>query len=110
MQSIPRDQRISLALHDLQGFYDSVDVCDQYVDAFDVCWSQEYATEDAMFLPGQFTRFHQVAKQPEGNIHFAGEHLSRHHTWIAGAIDSAIQVVMQIQGEKDVPGVLCLKT
>lgn len=104
MQSIPRDQRISLALHDLQRFYDTVDVFDQYVDAFDVCWSQEYATGDAMFLPGQFTRFHQVAKQPEGNIHFAGEHLSRHHTWIAGAIDSALHVVMQIQGEKDVRG------
>jgi hypothetical protein len=55
-----------------------------------------------MFLPGPFSRFYEVAKRPERNIHFAGEHLSRHHTWISGALDSALTSVRQVTGE-DVP-------
>ncbi|EED82517.1 predicted protein [Postia placenta Mad-698-R] len=35
-------------------------------------------------------------KRREGNIFFAGEHLSRHHTWITGALDSARRVVGKI--------------
>ncbi|KAH9068012.1 hypothetical protein EDB83DRAFT_2506238 [Lactarius deliciosus] len=42
---------------------------------------------DAMFLPGQFLSRFEAARQPEGNVYFAGEHLSHHHTWIAGALD-----------------------
>ncbi|GKZ24753.1 hypothetical protein AbraCBS73388_011753 [Aspergillus brasiliensis] len=85
-------------------FDHAVDICDQYLDAFDVCWGQEYATGDAMFLPEQFTQFYQVVKQPEGNIYYIVEHPNRHHTWIAGTIGSVIQVVTQIQGEEDVRG------
>lgn len=91
MASIPRNQHIRLALHDLQRFYADmhVDVYGQFLDAFDVCWSQESVTGDAMFLPGQFSRFYDASRRSEGNINFAGEHLSRHHTWIGGAVDSA---------------------
>lgn len=104
MSSIPKDRRIQLVLHDLQRFYADagVDIYSQFVDAFDVCWSQEYATGDAMFLPGQFSRFYEVAKQPEGNIYFAGEHLSQHHTWIAGAVDSSLQATAAILGNKEI--------
>ncbi|PYH44439.1 uncharacterized protein BP01DRAFT_366572 [Aspergillus saccharolyticus JOP 1030-1] len=77
-----------------------VDINGQYFEAFDICWSQEYATG----MPCSFRPLHtvHVAKQTEGNIYFAGEHLSRHHTRTADAIDSAIQVMMQIQGEKEI--------
>lgn len=104
MASIPRDQRIRLVLHDLQRFYAdvNVDIYGQFIDAFDVCWSHESVTGDAMFLPGQFTRFYEVSKRPEGNIYFAGEHLSRHHTWIAGALDSALQTTAEILGSKEI--------
>ncbi|KAE8167779.1 major facilitator superfamily domain-containing protein [Aspergillus tamarii] len=103
IQSVPRDQRVRLALHDLQRFFadTGVDIYSQYVDSFDICWSNEYVTGDAMFLPGQFSRFHRVAAKPEGNIHFAGEHLSRHHTWISGAMESAQKAVQEISGEMD---------
>ncbi|KAH1806433.1 hypothetical protein KXX27_009234, partial [Aspergillus fumigatus] len=65
---------------DILEFYadTSVSIPDELIEAFDVYWSQESATGDAI---------------AEGNVYFAGEHLSRHHTWIAGALDSAIQTV-----------------
>ncbi|MCJ1282850.1 hypothetical protein MMC26_002176 [Xylographa opegraphella] len=101
-QAIPHDERIRLALHDLQRFFtdDGIDVYEQYIEAFDVAWSCESATGDAMFLPGQFSRFHDVARRPEGNVYFAGEHLSRHHTWIAGAVESAMATVGQMLGRE----------
>ena len=102
-QNMPREERINLALHDLQVFFSdaSVDIYDQFISAHDVSWSCENATGDAMFLPGQFSRFRHVAKRPEGNVYFAGEHLSRHHTWIAGAIDSSLDTVANLLGRKD---------
>lgn len=105
-QSLTQEQRISLALHDLQCFFgdENIDVSQQFIEAFDVIWSCEYATGDAMFLPGQFTRHYHIAKKPEGNIYFAGEHLSRHHTWIAGAIESAMETTKDILGLKNLSG------
>ncbi|KAH8653851.1 hypothetical protein BX600DRAFT_363214, partial [Xylariales sp. PMI_506] len=88
--SLNREERAQLCLHDLAKYFadDEVDVHDEYIESFDVLWSNEFCGGDAMFLPGQFSRFHEVSRKPEGNIYFAGEHLSRHHTWIAGALDS----------------------
>lgn len=101
-QSMARRQRIDLALHDLQRFFndEDIDIYEQFIEAFDVVWSCEYATGDAMFLPGQFSRYYDVSRRPEGNIYFAGEHLSRHHTWIAGAVDSALNTVKEVLGVK----------
>ncbi len=99
-----RDDRVKICLHDLTKYFADaeVDIQDQFIEAFDTLWSNEFCGGDAMFLPGQFSRFYEIAKRPEGNIHFAGEHLSRHHTWIAGALDSALTAVRQIV-DSDVP-------
>lgn len=83
---LPRDERIRVCLHDLARYYadePEVDVYEQYIEAFDVIWNGQSAQGDAMFLPGQFSRFFEVAKKNEGNVHFAGEHLSKHHTWVS---------------------------
>ncbi|KAI0016222.1 hypothetical protein F4780DRAFT_703630 [Xylariomycetidae sp. FL0641] len=98
---LPRHKRIQICLHDLSRYFaddPDVDVYEQFIEAFDVAWSAESAGGDAMFLPGQFTRFYEAARRPEGNIHFAGEHLSRHHTWIAGAVDSALHTTADLLG------------
>jgi len=96
-----RSHRIKICLHDLSKFYTDepeIDIYEQFIEAFDVMWTSEWAGGDAMFLPGQFSRFHGVARMPEGNIYFAGEHLSKHHTWIAGAIDSSLYTVAELLG------------
>ncbi|KAI0531599.1 putative L-amino acid oxidase [Xylaria digitata] len=102
--SLSREERVDLALHDLSKYFadQGVDIYDQYIESFDVLWSADQAGGDAMFLPGQFSRFFEVARKPEKNIYFAGEHLSKHHTWIAGALDSVLTTVRQITGE-DIP-------
>jgi monoamine oxidase len=47
----------------------------------------------AWFLPGQHTALHRHLIAPEGRIFFAGEHVSLTHTWMQGALESALQAV-----------------
>ncbi|PSR84455.1 putative L-amino acid oxidase [Coniella lustricola] len=101
----PQSQRVRLALEDLNTFFSQqgVDVYSQFIEAFDVHWPSEVGGGNTMYLPGQYTRFHDVMKQPEGNIYFAGEHISRHHTWVAGGIESAHQTVEELLGGSSLP-------
>ncbi|PWN41215.1 hypothetical protein IE81DRAFT_331096 [Ceraceosorus guamensis] len=97
--SIP--ERLELGLKDLEKIYgpQGVDVRAEFLEAQDAAWSSKWATGDSMFLPGQFSTLHDAAGQAEGNIHFAGEHLSRRHTWIAGALSSALSSVREMTGD-----------
>lgn len=99
-------ERIRLVLEDLNTFFkpQGVDVYSQFIESFDMHWPSEAGGGNTMYLPGQFTRFHEVMKKPEGNVYFAGEHISRHHTWIAGGIESAHHAVEQVLGGEPLPG------
>ncbi len=91
------EDRIRIGLEDLQTLYQgTVDIQSQFLEAFSVAWPIKWATGDAMFYPGQFSELFNVAQAPEGNVYFAGEHLSVHHTWIVGAIDSALLACQQM--------------
>ncbi|KAI9441304.1 amine oxidase [Lactarius indigo] len=100
-------ERRSLALFCLAEMYNDevdpedhtkIDVYDLLIGTSDAVWSAKTSTGDAMFLPGQFTSRFEPGRKPEGNIFFAGEHLSRHHTWITGALESAHQAVCDMIG------------
>jgi monoamine oxidase len=100
-------ERRSLALFCLARMYNGevdsvtrtkINVYDLLIGTTDAVWSTKSATGDAMFLPGQFAARFEPARKPEGNIFFAGEHLSRHHTWIAGALESGHQAVCDMIG------------
>ncbi|MFC3997555.1 flavin monoamine oxidase family protein [Nocardiopsis sediminis] len=91
-------ERIRLALRDLQALHPEADVESLFLQAHDVAWANRWAAGDAKFLPGQFREMFAAGRAPERNIHFAGEHLSVHHTWIVGALDSAKTACEQILG------------
>ena len=52
----------------------------------------------AWFLPGQHSALHGDIIKPEGRIHFAGEHASLTHTWMQGALESAVSAVSVVFG------------
>lgn len=84
--SASQTDRIRICLHDLSKYYaddPSVNINDQFIEACDIMWTAETCGGDAMFLPGQFSRYFEVSREQEKNIYFAGEHLSRHHTWVS---------------------------
>ena len=48
--------------------------------------------------PGQHETLYRHVIAPEGNIFFAGEHASLTHTWMQGAIESALRAVEEMIG------------
>jgi monoamine oxidase len=50
----------------------------------------------ALFEPEQQTRLQAAIVQPEGRIHFAGEHTSLYHAWIQGALESGIRAAKEV--------------
>ncbi|MGI8330880.1 NAD(P)/FAD-dependent oxidoreductase [Actinomadura scrupuli] len=45
----------------------------------------------ALFEPHQQTALHAHILEPEGRVHFAGEHCSLWHAWIEGALESGLR-------------------
>ncbi|KAF0885695.1 OXLA oxidase, partial [Crocuta crocuta] len=66
-------------------------------------WSLEPFTMGAFaeFTPYQFTDYSLRLFQPEGRIHFAGEHTSMPHAWIDTAIKSGLRAARNIQAKVD---------
>jgi monoamine oxidase len=50
----------------------------------------------ALFNPTQETRLYRWIRQPEGRVHFAGEHTSLHHRWIQGAVESGLRTAYEV--------------
>ena len=108
-KSLP--DKIITALHNLQELYPDVDIAEEYAggtdpskqsytdEAFPVEWAAKQVLGVSLYYPGQFTSLYPVMKQSQGNIYFAGEHLSIHRAWIAGALDSAKFTVGQLLGK-----------
>ncbi|KAK7036274.1 hypothetical protein R3P38DRAFT_3263660 [Favolaschia claudopus] len=105
-------ERRNLALSCIDKLYDGevdpqsrepIKVHDLLIGTADAIWSASTATGDAMFLPGQFESRFEPARRPEGPIYFAGEHLSHHHTWISGALNSALYTVRLLLEDQSLP-------
>jgi monoamine oxidase len=54
--------------------------------------------EAAVLAPGQLTQFQTTITEPEGPVHFAGEHTSVKHAWIEGALESAVRTSLEVNG------------
>jgi monoamine oxidase len=52
----------------------------------------------AFFRPGQQSALYADLLAPEGRVHFAGEHCSLDHSWMQGAMESALRTVKAIAG------------
>jgi len=61
-------------------------------------WMQDpYAFgEAAVLAPGQLTQFQSSITEPEGVVHFAGEHTSVKHAWIEGALESGVRTALEV--------------
>jgi len=58
------------------------------------CWTQDEWSRGAWAFVG--FRDYASAQEPEGRIHFAGEHLSTTFSWMQGAISSGLRAVKEI--------------
>lgn len=61
-------------------------------------WQDEQYVRGAYtyFQPGQMTTLLPIAQQPEGRVHFAGEHTSAWHGWMNGALESGNRAAAEV--------------
>ena len=73
--------------------------CEEHLTAgASVVWSQDphAAGAYAFFQPHQERELHDAIVAPEGRFYFAGEHASKQHRWMEGAMESALHAALAI--------------
>jgi monoamine oxidase len=95
--SLSEQDIINYALQDLAKVYGNI-VYQEYLQGISFNWSKNPFSAGCftLFTPGQKTDFAEFISQPEGKLHFAGEHTSDFHGWIEGAVESGIRVAFEI--------------
>lgn len=100
---LPKDERIELALENLQVLYPEVNVWQEYAggDYHDAAFVKEAFFKDwsigALFHhPEDFFSLYSTLVTPQGSIFFAGGHLTPNPVWIVGALESARRAVQQL--------------
>ncbi|WP_240452187.1 flavin monoamine oxidase family protein [Virgibacillus sp. YIM 98842] len=101
--TVPEDRMIDHVLRDLVKIYGNI-VYDEYIQGYSLNWTRNpYAGGClTLFTPGQETDFGDYIQQPEGRIHFAGEHTSWFHGWAEGAVESGIRAAAEVNHRSSV--------
>lgn len=71
-------------------------------------WEEDQYARGAYtyFQPGQMTSLLPVAQQPEGRVHFAGEHTSAWHGWMNGALESGNRAAGEVNDAESAEGIV----
>lgn len=95
--SLPEELRIFQSLRQLAEVHGSI-VYDSFRNGASFSWAQNPFSGGCftLFKPYQYSEFGKAIKQPEGRIHFAGEHTSSFHGWIEGAVQSGIRTAYEV--------------
>ncbi|MEK5501963.1 flavin monoamine oxidase family protein [Bacillus sp. FSL M8-0168] len=95
--SMPEGERLWYTLMNLSEIYGDI-VWSEFVSGASFSWSLNPFSVGGFtaFEPGQEIELYPYIPVPEGRIHFAGEHTSRAHGWMQGAIESGIRVANEV--------------
>ncbi|WP_165960565.1 flavin monoamine oxidase family protein [Actinocrispum wychmicini] len=99
MATLSQDQRLKVITDAIRSLHPKVRQTDlKPLETVEVFWGNTQAGGIGHFGPGQFTDYYNIMQRNEGYVSFAGEHLSLHHGWIAGACQSALLAVSHALG------------
>ena len=99
---LSKAEKVKLALRDLQLLYPEVDIAKEYAggkptdegyleEAFSADWQDLFC-----YAPGQYLSFFPAMAKPQGDIYFAGAHLSSSFWWLQSALESSRRTVQQL--------------
>ena len=93
--TLPHAQRSALALTHLARVHPQLARAGEVRRTASWSWDNHRWSGGAFawFMPGQWSALHRHVVSPEGRIQFAGEHVSLAHTWMQGALESALVAV-----------------
>jgi monoamine oxidase len=98
LASLAHKERSSLVLRHLGRVHAQLGQADLVQQTASWSWDNHALAGGAFawFMPGQHAALHRHIVAPEGRIYFAGEHASLAHTWMQGALDSALRAVQEM--------------
>ncbi|HYL09849.1 MAG TPA: FAD-dependent oxidoreductase [Candidatus Acidoferrales bacterium] len=94
--AMPEAERIRHSLQILERAFPGTKENTDRVHSF--CWADQPFARGAYvaFAPGQLTRWSRAVYEPEGRLHFAGEHTSSFPGWMQGALESGMRAAREI--------------
>lgn len=110
---MPKVEKIKQGLQDIQSLYPEVDLAREYAGG-ETPKSESFLVKAActdwqcgftLYYCGQFLSFYQSMLKPQGNIFFAGAHLSPTKIWIMSALESArtaVKLLTKKYGTSDI--------
>ena len=89
-------QRIQYGRSEAERAYPGMET--NFEKGFSWCWNEVPWARGAFatYLPGQMVTLYPAGTQPEGRIHFAGEHLSSWPGWMQGALASGLRAARDV--------------
>lgn len=102
--ALDADQRVERALRDVGRIHPQI--AEEFEGGISYCWYRDpYAMGAyALFEPEQQSTLQEAIREPEGRIHFAGEHCSSWPAWIEGAVESGIGAAHHVHTGQPLPG------
>jgi monoamine oxidase len=90
------DERVEAVLNVVEKFHPKIS--EEVIGHESIFWDEHaWAGKAFCFMaPGDLTTHHKNAIDPDGRVHFAGEHCSVDPGWIQGALISSLRAVEQI--------------
>jgi monoamine oxidase len=100
LAALPHRERALLALQHLGRIHPQLGRAEMVRRTASFSWDNHPWSSGAFawFLPGQHTALYRDVIAPEGRVLFAGEHASLAHTWMQGALESALRAVRDMLG------------
>ena len=95
LENMTEEDRVAETLGQARQIFPKL--AESFEGGISYCWGLDpwQRGSFALHTPGQIG-FIEILAQPEGRIHFAGEHTSHWTGWMQGALDSARRVVREI--------------
>jgi monoamine oxidase len=94
------EQRIQYGRAEAERIYPGM--VTNFEKGFSWCWDEAPWARGAfaVYLPGQVAALYAAATQPEGRVHFAGEHLSSWPGWMQGALASGLRTAREVSARR----------
>jgi monoamine oxidase len=94
------EQRIRYGRAEAERIYPGM--VTNFEKGFSWCWDEAPWARGAfaVYLPGQVAALYAAATQPEGRVHFAGEHLSSWPGWMQGALASGLRTAREVSARR----------
>ncbi len=96
LEHLAPDQRLQYGRLEAERIYPGMGT--NFERGFSWCWGEApwARAAFAVYLPGQVSALYAAATQPEGRVHFAGEHLSSWPGWMQGALASGLRAAREV--------------